>query len=130
MQPPPPPTTGHQTNNKLLQAIQFQIIRHLSDPDLSVSKLLRYVGISRTDLHRKLIQLVGMSATEYIRHIRLRRAAALLLTEPEWSIGQIACEVGFNSQSYFTRSFIEAFGMCPRAFRKTSSELLGRMEHI
>jgi AraC-like DNA-binding protein len=98
--------------------VQFQIGKHIADPELSVTKLLRYVGISRTNLHRKLTRMVGMSATEYIRHLRLQHAAILLVEQTEWSISEIACEVGFNSQSYFTRSFIKVFGMCPTAYRK------------
>ena len=112
------PGVYYKSSSTLLQTIEHQINQHLLDPDLNVTKLLRYVGISRTDLHRKLTRMVGMSATEYIRHIRLHRSAKMLMEQPEWSIGQIACEVGFNSQSYFTRVFIEAFGMCPTAYRR------------
>ena len=121
---------GYKTNSPLLQTIQLQIDKHLSDPDLNVTKLLRYAGVSRTDLHRKLTQRVGMCATEYVRHIRLQHATKLLLEQPEWSIGQISFEVGFNSQSYFTRAFIEAFGMCPTAYRRAHGDGLDEMEHL
>jgi AraC-like DNA-binding protein len=109
---------GPKIRSTLLENVQFQIGKHIADPELSVTKLLRYVGISRTNLHRKLTRMVGMSATEYIRHLRLQHAAILLVEQTEWSISEIACEVGFNSQSYFTRSFIKVFGMCPTAYRK------------
>jgi AraC-like DNA-binding protein len=109
---------GQKIRSTLLENVQFQIGKHIADPELSVTKLLRYVGISRTNLHRKLTRMVGMSATEYIRHLRLQHAAILLVEQTEWSISEIACEVGFNSQSYFTRSFIKVFGMCPTAYRK------------
>lgn len=113
-----PPLAAQRIKSSLLQRIDQQINAHLSDADFKVAKLLRAVGISRTDLHRKLTRAVGMSATEYIRHKRLQHAQKLLLEEPEWSIGQIAFEAGFNSQSYFTRAFIERYGECPTCYRK------------
>lgn len=123
------PSVGCKINSSLLQRIEQQIHTHLSDPDFKVPKLLRAVGISRTDLHRKLTRMVGMSATEYIRHVRLQHAKKLLLEEPEWSIGQISFEVGFNSQSYFARAFIEVYGECPTCYRKAHGIGEREMEH-
>ncbi len=97
---------------------------HAFNDCLTIKKLARLVAMSRTDLHRKLISSVGMSATEYIRYIRLQKATILLLEKPELSIYQIALEVGFNSQSYFTKRFSELFGRSPTAWRKE------RLEHL
>ena len=97
------------------QNLDGGIQAHLSDSSLTVKRLLRFVGMSRTGLHRKLEQTVGMSTTEYLRHVRLEKAAVLLLEEREWSICQVALEVGFESQSYFTVRFKEVFGCCPAA---------------
>ena len=96
---------------------------HAFNDGLTVQKLLRLVGMSRTDLHRKLSLSVGMSATEYIRYVRLRRASVLLLEKPELSINEAALEVGFNSQSYFSKRFREIFGDSPTEWRRK------RMEH-
>lgn len=112
-----------------LHSLNLQIGPHLSDPSLSVKRLLRLVGMSRTDLHRKLKCAAGMSATEYLRHIRLSEAAILLKKEPHWSIYQIALEVGFSSQSYFTRKFKERFGMCPKTYRDSENAGLENLEH-
>jgi AraC-like DNA-binding protein len=89
---------------------------------LDVQKLLRLVGMSRTDFHRKLYRAAGMSATEYLRKRRLEKAAELLRQEPKWSIYQVALEVGFENQSYFTVRVTEVLGCCPYAWR-------GRLEH-
>lgn len=123
------PPFGHPIGSSLLRKIDQQINDHLTDSDFKVSKLLRAVGISRTDLHRKLTRMTGMSATEYIRHKRLQHAQKLLLEAPEWSIGQIAFEVGFNSQSYFTRAFIEVYGECPTCYRRMHNGENDEMEH-
>lgn len=113
-----------------LQNLNVQIETHVSDSSLTIRRLLRLVGMSRTDLHRKLSRATGMSATAYLRHLRLQRAAGLLKEHPHWSIYQVALEVGFESQSYFTRKFKEQFGVCPVAFRATQQENLGKLEHL
>lgn len=113
-----------------LQNLNTQIAEHLSDSSLTVRRLLRLVGMSRTDLHRKLDRATGMSATEYIRHIRLHRAAILIKEQPHWSIYQIALEVGFESQSYFTRKFKEQYGVCPMTFRVAKSSTFAHLEHL
>ena len=110
--------TMHPTHQPVfLMTLNCQIEKHLSDNTLTINKVTRLVGMSRTDLHRKLDIAVGMSATEYVRFIRLQKAAQLLSLEREWSVYQICMEVGFNSQSYFTTQFRKLFGVCPIAFR-------------
>jgi AraC-like DNA-binding protein len=102
----------------ILQSINSRIEKHLCDPFFNVRKMLRIICMSRSDLHRKLKEAAGMSATEYIRYLRLRKAAELLLDEPGWSVYCIALEVGFRDHSYFTRRFREMFGICPGEFRE------------
>lgn len=104
--------------NEFLDRIQNQLTPHLSDTSLSVRKLLRIVFMSRTALHRKLKKEAGMSTTEYIRHSRLAMAKALLLEHPDWSVFRIALEVGFYSQSYFSKMFKKAFGCSPREWKR------------
>ena len=104
-----------------LEKLNIQLQAHLSDHTLDVHRLTRLVGMSRTDLHRKLSRTVGMSTTEYIRLQRLQRAAELLEERPGWSVYQVAMEVGFDNHSYFSRRFKEAFGKCPVAWRDQST---------
>lgn len=111
------------SNDTFLTRVNQHIEQHLSDASLDVTNLIRGIGMSRTDLHRKMVGKVGMSTTEYIRHVRIQHAALLLVNQPEWSLAQIAYEVGFTSPSYFTRTFIDMFGMCPSAYRKSSKDL-------
>ncbi|MBK9013648.1 MAG: helix-turn-helix transcriptional regulator [Saprospiraceae bacterium] len=73
--------------------------------------------MSRAQLHRKLTALTGMSATHFIRLVRLRRAKELLLTT-NLSISEIAYEVGFRDPNYFSRTFTEEFGTPPSETRK------------
>lgn len=103
--------------------ITICIRTNMHDPLLCLSKLLRLLGMSRSDLHRKLKAATSMSATEYIRHLRLQRAAQFLVSQPERSVFCIALEVGFNDHSYFTKRFREAYGVSPATFRATQLNL-------
>ena len=111
------------SNDTFLTRVNQYIEQHLSDTSLDVTHLTRGVGMSRTDLHRKMVGKVGMSTTEYIRHVRIQHAALLLVNQPDWPLSHIAYEVGFTSQSYFTRTFIDMFRMCPSVYRKSSKHL-------
>jgi AraC-like DNA-binding protein len=101
-----------------LPSLDCQLEEHLSDASLSVKKLLRLVGMSRTDLHRKLHQAVGMSTTEYIRAVRLKRAADIMSSEPDKRITEVAESVGFASLGYFSKAFKQVFHCCPKQFRR------------
>ena len=78
--------------------------------------LYRAVFLSRTQLHKKLKALTGMSATHFIRHIRLSEAKELL-KNPDLNINEIAYRVGFSDPNYFTRCFGEEFGESPSETR-------------
>lgn len=100
-----------------------RVYAHLHDASLDVPKLQRLLGMSRSDLHRKLKAATGLSATAYIRHLRLQRAAQLLLEQPHACILGIALEVGFNNHSYFTKRFREVYGVCPGEYRERGGDL-------
>ena len=100
-----------------LQNLDDYIEAHLSDSNLDIEHLLRFVGMSRTNLHCKLKQASGMSATEYVRQRRLQKAAHLLQVNQNWCVRAVAIEVGFNNLGYFTKRFKERYGCCPGAWR-------------
>lgn len=117
-------TTTSTYQHSFLQNLNAQIEAHMFDDTFNVPVLLRLLAMSRTNLHLKIVRLCGMSTTGYIRHIRLHKAATLLLEKREWSVYQVAQEVGFNSQSYFTKRFHEKFGVCPLMWREQKLEHL------
>lgn len=88
------------------------IIQHMDDSDYSVNELSGDMAVSRSQLHRKLTALTGFSTTNFIRMVRLEKAKDLLLNGAG-NITEIAYKCGFNSQSYFTKSFTEYFGKSP-----------------
>lgn len=88
---------------------------NISDQDFGVEELSAAVGVSKAQLYRKLSSITGQSSVQFIRSIRLKRAANLLLQDAS-SISEIMYMVGFNSQSYFSKMFKEEFGCMPKEY--------------
>lgn len=88
---------------------------HISDSSFSVEQLAAQLNLSRMQLHRKLKALTNQSATEFVRNLRLQRAASLLAAR-SGTVSEIAFSVGFESLSYFSKSFKEKFGMLPSEY--------------
>lgn len=101
-----------KSQNAYVNKVIAYIIQHLDDSDYSVNELSNDMAVSRSQLHRKLTALTGFSTTNFIRMVRLEKAKDLLLNG-DGNITEIAYKCGFNSQSYFTKSFTEYFGKSP-----------------
>jgi signal transduction histidine kinase/DNA-binding response OmpR family regulator/ligand-binding sensor domain-containing protein len=91
--------------------------KHLKDENFSMDVFRDEMNQSRSTLFRKLNALTGQSPTEFIRTIRLKRAATLL-KEKFGNVSQVAMEVGFNDISYFNKSFKKLFGIAPSEYSK------------
>ncbi|MEO9872310.1 two-component regulator propeller domain-containing protein [Ekhidna sp.] len=98
----------------LNQLIVF-IEANMSNSDLNIDDVCKEMGLSRTQLYRKLKALVGQSANELIRSIRLKRAAQLIKSN-EMTISEITYEVGFNDLQYFRFCFKKQFGVNPSEY--------------
>lgn len=107
--------TTHTRDQKFLEKITEIIERRLDDQSLSVEELSGEVAMSRSSLHKKLKAISGHGPNEFIRIIRLKHAARLLL-ENEHSISEIGYLTGFNSPSYFSKCFYQQFQLTPREF--------------
>jgi signal transduction histidine kinase/DNA-binding response OmpR family regulator len=105
------------TLNPFLQKFYSLVEKELSNPDLDMNQLCRSLGMSRSQVFRKLKALTGKSASHFIRSIRLQQAKKLLATS-DLTVSEIAYEVGFTSPSYFSTAFMEEFGTAPSATRK------------
>lgn len=103
-------------DEKLIERAILYVEENLSRSDLSVESLSRELGMSRVHLYKKLLQITGKTPIEFIRVIRLKRAAQLL-RESQMHISEIAFEVGFNNPKYFSRYFKEEFGMLPSVYQ-------------
>ena len=88
----------------------------MSEPDFSVESMGRELGMSRTNLFRKMKALTGKSASEFLRGIKIRHSATLLISG--YNVSQVMYEVGINSRSYFNKCFYEVFKMTPSEYIK------------
>ncbi|MDB5147457.1 MAG: hybrid sensor histidine kinase/response regulator, partial [Mucilaginibacter sp.] len=95
---------------------------HLDDDGFSIKVLAEEIGMSRSKLFRKIKSISGLSNTEFIRYIRLRKAAELMI-QTDLQIKEIAFQIGFQDIRYFREQFHKLFDMNPsdfvRKYRKT-----------
>ena len=88
---------------------------HVAQSDFSTEDFAREVGMSRTNLHLKLKALTNQPTHEFLRTLRLKRAAQLL-KKSAGNVTEIAYAVGFNNPSYFSKIFRRQFGQTPSEF--------------
>jgi TolB-like protein/AraC-like DNA-binding protein/Tfp pilus assembly protein PilF len=115
------PPDEQVTDTPLVRKILAEVEANLRNEQFGVETLAENLGMSRSQLHRKLKQDTGKSANQYIREYRLTRAMQLLQTE-EMSVAEVADAVGFGSPSYFSACFAEHFGLPPGEAKKRAGE--------
>lgn len=93
---------------------------NLTNADFDVALFSRELGLSRTQLHRKLTALTDQSPNEFIRAIRLQRAADLL-RQQQGNVAEVAYQVGFSSANYFTKCFRDVYGQTPTEYARESA---------
>ena len=108
-------------NDALMERVMRSINNNIQDPDFGVDMLASEVGLSRTQLHRKMKEITGVSTGEFIRNIRLKQAARLIC-EGKINIAQAAFAVGFNNQTYFSTAFKKHYGMTPTEYAEKSGK--------
>ena len=102
-------------DDRLLERIVRIVNEHLGDPELTVEQVAGEVGISRVHLHRKLKELTGQTSRDFIRNLRLKKAAEML-AEKKYAISELADAVGFLSASSFTTAFKTLYGVSPSEY--------------
>ncbi len=113
----PSEITVNSMDESFLKKAMLIVEAHIDDEHFQVETFQKEIGLSRSNLHAKLKALTGQSASEFIRTMRLHRAAELI-KQNAGTIAEITYQVGFGSQSYFTRCFQKQFGMTPKAFQR------------
>lgn len=103
--------------NYFHQKVKAIVENNLDNPNFDITSLSKSIGISRSQIYRKIKKSTGLSIASYIKSIRLEKGKQLIQTT-DWTISEIAKEVGFNSTSYFSHSFNQKFGQPPANIRK------------
>lgn len=97
-------------DERFLQKAIDVIEANIADPDLDIERFASEIGVSRMQLYRKLNALTEMTVKEFVRSIRLKRAAQLLV-QRKLNISEVAYAVGFRDLSHFRKCFRQEFGM-------------------
>jgi AraC-like DNA-binding protein len=108
----------NQEDERFLQLLIDSTTPMLSEPGFSIDTLGKKLGMSRSQLYRKITNLTGRSANAFIRELRLQKALQLLRGK-YGNITQIALETGFTNPSYFAKNFQDRFGVPPLKVLKT-----------
>lgn len=116
----PKPGVLSDADQRLLTEVNEVIEKHMVDSDFNVTTLQEVMGMGGKQLYRKLKAIVGKSPVEYIREMRMRKAA-MMLKEGKFSVSEVMYSVGFSNSSYFSKCFSKEYGMTPTEFMKVKS---------
>ena len=105
--------------NDFINKLVNQIYEDMQSGDISVEKLSKTMYISRSQLSRKVLNLTGMSTSDFVMQVRMGKARRLL-EDTTIPITEVALKCGFNDPSYFTRMFKKTYDITPSQARKRS----------
>jgi DNA-binding response OmpR family regulator len=109
--------TVKSPDEKLLERIMECVNKNLSNSDLNVDMIADQAGVSRVHLHRKMKELTGQTPHDFIRNIRLKKAAQLLAM-PGMNVTEVMYACGFSNSASFSTLFKKVYGMSPRDYMK------------
>lgn len=107
---------SNEQDSLFVKRLDSIVYSRLGEQDLSVDKVAGLLHLGRTIFYKKVRRTTGYTPNEYIRVIRLRKAAELL-KEGEKNVSEVAYAVGFDNPYYFSKCFKEQFGMPPSQYR-------------
>lgn len=113
----PSSVTINSLDEALVQKALQSVEDNMDNPLYGVENLGRDIGLSRGNIYRKLQSITGMTPVDFIRSIRLKRAAQLL-RDSALNVTEIADMTGFNTLKYFNKHFKETFGITPTQYRQ------------
>ncbi|CAM3497249.1 two-component regulator propeller domain-containing protein [Zobellia roscoffensis] len=102
-------------DESFLQTAIEIVEKHMMNTDFNVEMLVKEMGYSRSNLYMKFKEITGLSSSEFIRNIRLKRAVQLF-EQSDLSVKEIMYKTGFNTASYFSKCFKKQFGVIPSEY--------------
>ena len=109
----------NQLDKKFLSKLTSLIEENLAEEKLDIAFMTNNMNMSHSAFYRKVKALTGLSANEFIRKIKLKKCAHLLVSG-EYNVTEAALMTGFNNMGYFRECFKEEFGMLPSDFLKST----------
>ncbi|MBQ8936879.1 MAG: response regulator [Bacteroidaceae bacterium] len=115
--PAPPEIIVEERDKQLLDMMERWLYEHLSNPALSIDDVAQAMGYGRSVFYRKVKALTGQTPADYIRTLRMNRAAELL-REETITVAEVAYKVGISEPHYFTKVFKQQFGVSPKKYQQ------------
>jgi len=112
----PAPVNPVSADELFLRDLLAYIEKEMTNPLLSVEVISTHFHTSRGTLYKRILALTGKTPVEFIRHIRLGRAAELL-EKTQMNMTEIAYQIGFSNPKYFTQTFKSEYGCIPSVYR-------------
>lgn len=109
-------TFTNPVDQEFLEKVIQIVNDHMEDPDFGVEKLSRKVAMSAPVLYKKIKAVSNMSVNDFVKSLRLKKAAQLLL-ETDLTVYEVSYNVGYNDRKYFSKEFKKQFGKLPSAFK-------------
>jgi signal transduction histidine kinase/ligand-binding sensor domain-containing protein/DNA-binding response OmpR family regulator len=107
--------SANEHDRKLVQSIIDIVVENITNEKINADFISKKILISRSMVYIKIEALTGQSVNEFIRNIRLKKST-FFLKQKDCNVTEIAYNVGFSSQSYFTRCFTKKFGKSPKDY--------------
>ena len=106
-------TTTNELTDVFLSKLQNFVLQKIDDANYGIQDICSDLGISRTQLHRKVKAITGLSTSIFIREIRLKEGYSLLINNNNLNVAEVAYSVGFSDPNYFSKLFTEKYGKSP-----------------
>lgn len=107
----------HAQDSKFLEKISGLILERMGESWITVEELAENMNVSHSSLQRKIKALTGLSPVEFVRNVKLRKAAELLASG-EYRVNEVCYAIGFSKPSYFSSCFKKLFGVLPKDYVK------------
>jgi YesN/AraC family two-component response regulator len=107
-----------------IQRIMTFIEDNIENTELTIDEIAMHIGFSRSAFFKKLKSLTGLAPVEFLKEVRIQRAAQLIETG-EYNFSEITYMVGISDPRYFSRCFKQKFGMSPREYKEKCGDKIG-----
>lgn len=112
-----PEIIKEEKDRKFIDQLDMFIYNHIADFDLSVDMMAEHFRMGRTSFYNKVRALTGITPNEYLKDIRLRKAAEML-KDDDFNVSEVCYRVGIGNPQYFATTFKKKFGISPKEYQK------------
>ncbi|WP_445738511.1 helix-turn-helix domain-containing protein [Mariniflexile sp.] len=110
-------TDEYNLEGKFIEDTILLVEANIHNSEFGINSLIDEFHMSQSSLYKKIKILTGMSLTGFIRSVRLKNAAKIILHNNNPKLSSVAMDVGFNDYKYFKKSFKEHFGCLPSEYK-------------